>query len=958
MISFLLIFCCFVWRKCFVRGQLKEFLIDNFAGSGITNYNGESIPATSAQVRATYIWGDSVGNLYISEYSRIRQITATFNIISTIIGPTGPNTATIGAGRIYGNSVGMIYFIDQRGSDNPVIRKFSPSPPYSLLTVIGITTGSAKTVDNLLGTQTHGNGIISNYWNQTSIIPSQLWADSLCSVYFTYGSNYRVGLLTPSSPAPVFSTFAGTGLIPFNGDNKAPTSTNFAGIYDIWGNTLGIIYLPDYFHYKFRAVQGQVVTTVIGNGISSYSGDNSTAINAQLNSPNKMWASSTGVIYILDNGNRCIRKVSTQGIITTYAGTGNASSIDDVRTLASFQALGAIWGDRYDNLYIGDSNYIRKINKTSNYVTRIAGGGTSVSNNIPALTANLKSITSIWVDSNSMNLFLVVPDNYKIYKIDLQTKILSFYVGGGSSSGALGPTSALFQYPPNLVGDSNGNIYVAESYRVRRISTTTGSVDVIIGNGNSAGTISSGLQVATSASISSYILVGVDSIGTVYISESVANWVRKTVTVDSPTGQPSRQPTAQPTKQPFARPTGQPSRQPSGQPSAQPSLQPTVQPTAQPSSVPISTPTVTPSSRPSALPSSQPLPTTQPSISPTSSPTKQPSSKPTRAPSSDPSSNPSSQPSDQPSAQPTSNPVTAPTGQPSRQPTIQPSCEPTPSSEPTSQPSSNPSSQPSCEPTSQPLSDPSSLPSCEPTSYPTMDPSSQPSSVPTTSPTSYPSIDPSGRPSSEPTSQPSSNPSSQPSCEPASQPSSIPSKHPSSKPTLQPSSSPSSFRPLQTSSIPSLLSFSPIASSTDHPNSLIPTPHQHQSSFSIESEEKNEKMKEEGSLDQFKREAEDGLEPLDSIDKDVVDNLNSSDFGEVFSDRKDEDEDEDSFLAFAINLMNRTRLYGQENDKEEEEEDTESLADLSWFHFLSDGDDEENQLALAIESLGSNSEDN
>lgn len=128
--------------------------------------------------------------------------------------------------------------------------------------------------------------------------------------------------------------------------------------------------------------------------------------------------------------------------------------------------------------------------------------------------------------------------------------------------------------------------------------------------------------------------------------------------------------------------------------------------------------------------------------------------------------------------------------------------------------------------------------------------------------------------------------------------------------------------------------------------------------FSIESEEKNEKMKEEGSLDQFKREAEDGLEPLDSIDKDVVDNLNSSDFGEVFSDRKDEDEDEDSFLAFAINLMNRTRLYGQENDEEEEEEDTESLADLSWFHFLSDGDDEENQLALAIESLGSNSEDN
>jgi hypothetical protein len=265
--------------------------------------------------------------------------------------------------------------------------------------------------------------------------------------------------------------------------------------------------------------------------------------------------------------------------------------------------------------------------------------------------------------------------------------------------------------------------------------------------------------------------------------------------------QPTKQPTTQPTPQPSDRPSSQPTTQPSTQPSTVPSIQPSVPPTNQPTSQPSSLPSIKPSNQPSNYPSSQPtsLPTNQPSESPTDQPTSFPSSQPANVPSSFP----SVQPSDQPTACPSCFPTSQPSGFPSSQPTMIPSSQPTnnprdqPSSFPSGIPSNIPTARPTVLPTESPTNKPSSRPSDQPTFtptiYPTTFPTNQPSCIPSLQPTTIPTVFPSNQPSDLPTSFPTEQPSSFPSDQPIVNPSLQPSSLPTSSPTLQPFSSPTTF---------------------------------------------------------------------------------------------------------------------------------------------------------------------
>jgi hypothetical protein len=338
-------------------------------------------------------------------------------------------------------------------------------------------------------------------------------------------------------------------------------------------------------------------------------------------------------------------------------------------------------------------------------------------------------------------LFIAEQGNHRIRKVE--NGFISTYAGaagGGFNGDGHLATATTFNGPNGVMGDSNGNIYVADTYnsRIRMIyavNSTATLVTTIIGSGY--GTPSKGRSLATTAIISYATHVAVDTNGDFYTSEYLQeSRVRKTVLISAPTGQPSRQPTGQPTGQPFGRPTAQPSRQPTGQPTAQPKN----------------------------------VPTSQPSRHPSAAPSFQPSRQPTQQPSSSSSAQPSAHPTNRPSSNPSSHPTFVPTGGSSARPTEQPSRKP--SNEPSSQPSNTPSSLPSYRPSNQP------------TSVPSDDPSGQPSSRPSTRPTSFPTFQPTCLPIGQPTTFPSSLPSSQPSVQPASRPTSLPSSNPTFQPTV------------------------------------------------------------------------------------------------------------------------------------------------------------------------------
>jgi preprotein translocase subunit SecG len=565
----------------------------------------------------------------------------------------------------------------------------------------------------------------------------------------------------------IISAFGGTGPSSHSGVGGPIGSVSFQNVWSIVGDTGGnILYISDQW-YVWKYLFSTGIATVFAHSTSlpqGYSSDGGFATSAQLNNPAGLWLTTSGVLYICDVSNHRVRKIASDNIISTVAGSAPGFSGD---------------------------------------------GG-------PAVSAKIQNPYGVYMDTNG-RLFIADLSNYRIRLVDTNN-IISTFAGTGTSALPVDNILAVSAniYPPiDVKGDSAGNIYIGQQgYCVLQMVNTNNIISSLFGDPNNCG-FSAGVSQPSSLIHPPYG-VWIDSLSNIYFSD--INSIHRSIEL-YPTSQPSAQPSAQPVLHPSGQPSGQPMGFPSAHPTSQPQSRPTCLPTDQPSFCPSCRPSVHPSSQPSRRPSSQPttIPSSQPSDSPTGQPTTipsiQPTTRPSRRPSAQPSSHPSRQPSAHPSGQPSSRPSNQPSSQPSRQPTThpseQPSSQPTlipislPTLHPTVQPSSVPSIQPTSRPTSFPSSKPSQQPTVSPSSLPTTQPSiipsTQPSNRPTACPSSSPTAQPSGFPSSQPTGFPSSQPTIQPTNQPSVEPTSFPSSQPSTKPTMQPSS----FPTLQPSGFPS-----------------------------------------------------------------------------------------------------------------------------------------------------------
>ena len=131
----------------------------------------------------------------------------------------------------------------------------------------------------------------------------------------------------------MISTIAGTGVYPYNGDNIQATSATLDGPCGVAVNSdTGDVYIADTSHHRIRkiTVSTGIITSVAGTGTSSYNGDNAQATSAALNFPWSIDIDSAGNIYIADGSNSRIRKVSsTSGYLSTIAGNGISSYSGD-----------------------------------------------------------------------------------------------------------------------------------------------------------------------------------------------------------------------------------------------------------------------------------------------------------------------------------------------------------------------------------------------------------------------------------------------------------------------------------------------------------------------------------------------------------------------------------------------------------------------------------------------------
>ena len=244
------------------------------------------------------------------------------------------------------------------------------------------------------------------------------------------------------------------------------------------------------------------------------------ASSSALSQPRDVAVDSSGNVYVLDHGNLRVEKITPDGTLSTFAGTGAyGAPTAGPATNSKFTDLLGIAIDSSDNVYISDRFSMRVVKVTpGGTLSFFAGSGASGAPTPgPATSSNLNP-RGLAVDSNG-NVFISVDDVYRVVKVT-PGGTLSFFAGNGTSGAPTpGPaTSSRLRTPGNLAVDSSGNLYIADGGNQQILKVTPGGTLSIAAGTGTAGASTEG--PATSSNLSSPIDVATDSSGNLFINDA------------------------------------------------------------------------------------------------------------------------------------------------------------------------------------------------------------------------------------------------------------------------------------------------------------------------------------------------------------------------------------------------------------------------------------------------------
>jgi uncharacterized protein (TIGR03437 family) len=285
------------------------------------------------------------------------------------------------------------------------------------------------------------------------------------------------------------STLAGTPRLLDGGlATSAPLRTPIAVALDAQGN----LYIADDADNRIRKVSpAGIISTYAGTGIPGYSGDRGPAINAEINFPTGIAMDAKGNLYVADQGNFVIRRIASDGTIDTVAGNGNPTYAGDNGPAISAQIDPvAVAVDSQDNLYIADGvNYrIRKVD-TNGIITTIAGTGKEgdMGDGGPATSAWIDFVTDLAVD-NTGNVYIADYYNEEVREINTMGVISDF--AGGPLADAIQdgiPATMAGMIPTGLAFDGGNYLYISDTNvyntEVRRVDLSSGIIYAVAGNG-------------------------------------------------------------------------------------------------------------------------------------------------------------------------------------------------------------------------------------------------------------------------------------------------------------------------------------------------------------------------------------------------------------------------------------------------------------------------------------------
>ncbi len=274
------------------------------------------------------------------------------------------------------------------------------------------------------------------------------------------------------------ATVAGNGSQGYSGDGGPAVAATMDQPYSLQVDGNGDIYIVDRLNSVIRKVDAAtgIITTVAGTGEAGYSGDGSPGTEAMLREPNDCFLDGRGGLLIADIQDQRIRRLDlATGVITTFAGNGEKVRGGDGSPALQASILGAraVCMDSRGNTYIAEreGNGVRKVD-ANGIMSTFAGTGERGydGDGGPAITATWGAPKAIRCDSRD-NVIVVDTENHAIRRIDPATGIVTTIAGGHlGGEGDSGPaTDAGLDRPHGCDLDRDGNIYIADSnnHRVR-----------------------------------------------------------------------------------------------------------------------------------------------------------------------------------------------------------------------------------------------------------------------------------------------------------------------------------------------------------------------------------------------------------------------------------------------------------------------------------------------------------
>jgi len=417
---------------------------------------------------------DSAGNIYVADFdnSVIRKVTPA-GAVSTFVGSaaqTGNADGQGGAARfdhpmgVAVDGAGNIYVMD---TSSQTIRLVSPA---------GVVSTRAGTTG--MGGRADGAGAAARFFYATGIA-----ATSGGTVYVADTGNHTLRVMTPSGSV---GTLAGSTGQTGSADGPG-SSALFAYPAGIALDGSGNLFVADHDNNVIRKITpGGGVTTFAGTAGLAGSADGPGGA-ARFNDPTGVAVDGNGNVFVADAGNSTIREISPGGNVTTFAGlAGVGGSADGVGSAARFNAPQGIAVDNVGNVYIADTNNntVRKVTSNGTVTTLAGAAGQSGSGDGPGGSARFSAPIAVAVDTSG-NVYVADFNNATIRKIAVSTGGVITLAGDAGLPGDVDGTGsfARFNQPYAIAADNNGNVYVADTYnRVIRKVTASGGVATVTGS--------------------------------------------------------------------------------------------------------------------------------------------------------------------------------------------------------------------------------------------------------------------------------------------------------------------------------------------------------------------------------------------------------------------------------------------------------------------------------------------